>query len=431
MCSRSRPWHHRVLAETNVTEKDKPMSWFESPRWHSHLSIGVGLRWRLLAGLVAVLLWQSCPHAADSIDPEIVTELNEQEAVECLKNTGPLLFKKLTKLSPKVAAVLAKHKDGIELNALEQMDEATAVALARVTGDLNLDGLLAVDEPSALAISRSQANLSMRGLSELKSKPLAEKLAKQGRICLPGISVIDATLAAVIRECQCTLEADSLTVLDHEYVARALVGDGQRDVELDSLRKLTADGARGLVETRCDLRFPRLVEVDDEAAKVLARHVGVLDLDSACRMSPRAIAAILANVGPIGLGSLPSLGDPAPPGVLKALAQHRWPLCLNGLSELSLVEAAAVRDRTSATDLAGIKTLTVPIAEALLHCKGYIWLTGVETLEPGVAETLLRHQATPHVSFILSVDLRETIPERFVEAFERHEGISFGNPYCP
>ena len=104
---------------------------------------------------------------------------------------------------------------------------------------------------------------------------------------------------------------------------------------------------------------------------------------------------------------------------------------MNGLSALTLDEAAAVRDRTSATDLAGIKTLTPPIAEALLHCKGYIWLTGVETLEPGVAETLTRHQATPHAGFIFAVDLREAIPERFVEAFERHEGISFGNPYCP
>jgi hypothetical protein len=382
-------------------------------------------------GLIAVLLSQPCPHAAESIDPETVTELNEQEAEECLKTSGPLLFEKLTKLSPKVAAVLAKHKDGIALNALVLMDEATAVALSRVAGDLSLDGLLAVDEPSALALSRSQAHLSMRGLRELESRPLAEKLAKQGRICLPSISVIDATLAAVIRECRCTLEADSLMVLAHESVARALVGDGQRDVELGSLQKLTADGARGLVEARCHLRFPRLVEVGDEAAKVLARHVGVLDLDSACRMSPRAIEAILANVGPIGLGSLPSLGDPAPPGVLKALAQHGWPLCLNGLSALTLDEAAAVCIRTSATDLAGIKTLTLPIAEALLHCKGYIWLTGVETLEPGVAETLLRHQATPHAGFIFAVDLREAIPERFVEAFERHEGISFGNPYCP
>jgi|688.fasta_scaffold91153_1 hypothetical protein len=382
-------------------------------------------------GLLAVLLSQPCPHAAESIDPETVTELNEQEAEECLKTSGPLLFEKLTKLSPKVAAVLAKHKDGIAFNALVLMDEATAVALSRVAGDLSLDGLLAVDKPSALALSRSQAHLSMRGLRELESVPLARKLAKQGHLRLPYISVIDHSLAVVIGECRCTLEAGQLTILDHKDVARALVGDGQRDVELPYLQRLTADGAKGLIDARCDLRIPNLTTIDEDAANVLACHVGVLDLDSACRMSSNALEALLANSGPIGLGSLPSLGDPASPRVLDALAKHGWPLCLNGLPAITTEQAAAVRDRTSATDLAGIKTLTQPIAEALVHCKGYIWLTGVERLEPVVAETLLKRKANPGGGFVFSVDLRKAIPERFVEAFERHEGISFGNPYCP
>jgi hypothetical protein len=427
----SPPRHQRAASESRVVGRGMHMSKRGRPDKRHRRVISMRLTLVSSVGIAVALLAQAVKSEAEGVTAEAVTEMGESEAKECLRSHGPLVFEKLTTLNPRVAAMLAKHKHGLALNALESIDEATAIALSRAECDLSLDGLMTVDEPAAVALSRSQAKLSMTGLCELKSVALARKLAKQGHLRLPRIPVIDRPVAAVMGECRCTLEAGQLTILDHEAVARALVGDGQRDVSLPYLQKLTADGAKGLIDAQCDLRFPNLTSIDEDTANVLAHHVGVLDLDSACRVSTKALEALLGNSGSIGLGSLASLGDPVSAGVLDALAKHGWPLCLSGLRSITPEEAAALRDRRSATNLAGIKTLTQPTAEALLHCRGYLWLTGVERLEPGVAETLLRHKASPGTGFVFSVDLREAMPERLVEAFERHEGVSFGNPYCP
>jgi hypothetical protein len=387
--------------------------------------------WSALLLVVASSNWGVALRGAESFDSDKATTLSVKEASECLRRRESLSFASLETITPEVAAALARHRYGLELDGLRSIDEPTAASLSKCSTSLSLDGLSALTDECALALSECTASISLQGLRELKSVPLATKLAKQRRVSLPRVTFFEKPVADVLVAAGCDLDVESLVKLDHEGLGRLLTAGSKAELHLQFLHDLTPEGARGLCASPCHLYFPGITTIDEATARSLKGHQGVLDLDNAHDLRPEAVEGLLGNEGPIGLGSLTSLGNPAPPSLLKALAAHRSPLCLSGLTRLEPVEAAAIRKRMGHVDLCGISVLSLPVAEELVQCNGVVWLMGLEELDEGVAEALLKHRPRPETGFVLPVSLRANLTESEVRAFESHEGIHFGNQYCP
>jgi hypothetical protein len=73
----------------------------------------------------------------------------------------------------------------------------------------------------------------------------------------------------------------------------------------------------------------------------------------------------------------------------------------------------------------------LPIAEQLINCDCLIWLMGIEGLDPAVAEVLLKHKPRDGTGFVFPTSLRENMVPAVALAFERHDGIHFGNAFSP
>jgi hypothetical protein len=315
--------------------------------------------------------------------PEAAAALNAAEARECLKHDSRLHFSNLANLQPEVAAIIATHKHGVDLPALQNINPQTAAALATATSHLSMNGLVRLDDQSAAALSGCKAHLEVEGLQDLTSVPLASRLAMQGKVELPNI------------------------------------------------KGLHRDVLQGFCVAPCDLYLHGIVALQQPAAEVLKHHQGVLDIDNLQNPPPDVLVCILGNQGPLGLGSITSLGDPTPPEVLRALEQHPGSLCLNGLKDLTRSQAEAISKRKHRTDLWGVANLTPEVAKALVNCDSIITLTGVVQLQPEIVKTLLQHKPDPGTGFVFSTALHGNLLSQDAKAFDGHVGLHFGNEYSP
>jgi len=369
--------------------------------------------------------------AAERVDPDAVTTLTAEQATMFLRRPGPLEFNSLQSLEPEAAAILARHKNVVKLNALATIGEATAAALAKATGEIQLNGLSQLSEPAALALSKSEGFVTLEGLKTLESVPLARRLAAYKTLRLPQLTDFRDDVAEVIGAGLCRLEAPGLKVLEQPAIAAALVRPAGASVSLRSLARLSPEAAEKLCGAPGDLALPAFLKIDAAVADKLRNHQGVLDLGNLRDVDPEALAALLGNQGPLDLGSITSLGGPAPKNVLDALARHRGPLCLNGLPAITLEEARAIAEHQGPVELGGITVLPREVAIELGKCKGLIWLQGLQALEPDVAKHLLGRQFPAGAGFVFSQGLPADLPPYVTEAFEKNEGIHFGNPYNP
>jgi hypothetical protein len=181
----------------------------------------------------------------------------------------------------------------------------------------------------------------------------------------------------------------------------------------------------------CDLYLQGLVHLQAHDAEALRHHQGVLDIDGLVNPPADVLALIVCNQGPIGLGAIVDLGDPAPKPVLDALIRCQGSLCLNGLQTLELEEAHAIRDRSSRTDLDGLQALDLKTAIALRDCKSVVSLMGVKILDPDVVKVLLQRDRDRGPGLVFSASLPGNLQPHEAKAVEDHPGLSFGNEYGP
>ena len=238
-------------------------------------------------------------------DPATAEGINGAEARVCLQHDGTLRFPCLKNLGPAEARILASHQHGVAFDGLANIDKPTAAALARCDSHLGLNGIARLDEPVAEALAKCRGTLELKGLTSLTSPALAAKLACQGNVHLPNVQTLERNVVEVL----CTAP--------------------------------------------CDLYLPGLAFLKADDAEALRNHRGVLDIEGLVNPPPDVLTWILCNQGPIGLGAIRDFGDPAPREVLDALAGGQGSLCLNGLQNLAIEEANAIRDRRGRTDLDG------------------------------------------------------------------------------
>lgn len=316
-------------------------------------------------------------------DPANAVAINEAEARLCLQHDGTLRFPRLKNLGPAEARILASHQHGVAFDGLANIDKPTAAALAQCESHLSLNGVAQVHDPSAETLAKCKGTLELKGLMSLTSPALAAKLAGQGTVHLPNVQ----TLEGDVIEAFCTAP--------------------------------------------CDLYLPGLALLKAHDAEALRRHQGVLDIDGLVNPPADVMAWIFCNQGPIGLGSIVDLGDPAPKLVLDALIRCQGSLCLNGLQTLEIEEAHAIRDRRSRTDLDGLQALDLKTAIVLRDCKSVVSLMGIKELDPDVVKVLLLRDRDQGPGLVFSASLPANLQPHETKALEDHPGLSFGNEYSP
>lgn len=316
-------------------------------------------------------------------DPATAEGINEAEARACLEHEGKLAFPCLKKLEPAPARVLASHEHGIDLGGLAKIDKPTATALAQCQSHLSLNGIVRLENAVAEALAECKGTLELVGLNALTCPALAAKLAAQGTVHLPNVQNL------------------------------------QREV------------LKAFCTAPCHLYLPRLAFLNAQDAEVLRNHQGVLDIDGLANPPADVLAAILCNQGPIGLGSIGNLGNPAPKQVLDALAGGQGSLCLNGLKKLAIEQAKAIKARNGRTDLDGLQGLELEAAIELRDCKSVVSLMGIKALDPKVVDVLLLRHKGVGPGLVFSASLAENLQPHERKAFEEHPGLSFVNEYGP
>lgn len=210
-------------------------------------------------------------------------------------------------------------------------------------------------------------------------------------------------------------------------MARKLAHSGT--VELPKVQNLGRPVLEAFCAAPCDLYLPGIVKLDPEDAAGLETHRGVLDLENLVDPPPTVLACILCNDGPLGLGSVRTLGKAPPKMLRRALERHKGLLGLDGLQDLTAETAEAFARRDGITDLRGIAQLPLDVAEKLRNCRGTLNL-GVKQLDPPVIEELLRHR---HIGpgLVFPMHLRANLAEDDARRFEKHEGLHFGDASAP
>jgi len=316
-------------------------------------------------------------------DPANAVAINEAEARLCLQHDGTLRFPCLKNLRLLEARILASHEHGIHFDGLANIDKPTAAALARCDSHLGLNGIARLDEPVAEALAKCRGTLEVKGLTSLTSPALAAQLACQGNVHLPNVQ---------------TLERDVI---------------------------------KAFCTAPCDLYLPGLAFLKADDAEALRNHRGVLDIEGLVNPPPDVLTWILCNQGPIGLGAIRDFGDPAPREVLDALAGGQGSLCLNGLQNLAIEEAKAVKDRRGRTDLDGLEVLDLKTAIVLRDCKSVVSLMGIKAIDPDVVKVLLLRDRDQGPGLVFSASLPANLQPHETKALEDHPGLSFGNEYSP
>lgn len=255
-----------------------------------------------------------------------LSTLSEDQA-KILANAGsgrtPLDFSGLRTLSPEVARILMKREGWVALNGLTMIPDDLVEALVEEKNHqfeprVFLDGLTEVSDESAVILTRWPK--------------------WSGRF--PSLTSISAPAAAAI--------------------GAAPSWDGT----LPSLKTLASEAARGLAQTRGDLRLDGLTDLSPETAEQLAtHHGGLLSLDGLKTLSTTAAAALAKRPGRLSLDGLQSLAEPT----AAALAAHAgdW-LFLDGLSTLDDATAKQLASHRGVVSLVGLENLG-PAAAVVLH----------------------------------------------------------------
>ena len=247
------------------------------------------------------------------------------------------------------------------------------------TGHLNISGLKTLSTGTAKALSMHEGYLTLDGLKSL-SDGAAEALSMhKGEMVL------------------CELKSLSNTP-GHIALAGKLAS--QEELDLFGLTSLSDDAAVVLSKLKGYLNLGGLKSLSDGAAKSLSKHEGELNLGSLENLSNSlghvAVAEKIANQdGMLDLGGLVNLSG----GAAEALSKHKGELGLSGLESLSDTAAEALSKCKCELDLRSLASLSDAAAEALSKYKGRLNFENIKSLSDAAANSLSKHKG--------ELDLRE------------------------
>jgi len=321
------------------------------------------------------------------------------------KNKHHDQFSHLTYISPIAARAFLQEGPGIYLPGLSELDDDTAQILANSSRSLdNLDGVLRLNSNQGhLALAHKLAaqkySLSLHYLVELTDDAAAALSKHRGnRINLSNLKTLGGSPGYVA-------------------LASTIAHDHGPATYLSGLTALSISAARQLADHRHPLVLG-LTELTEELASVLSKHKGGnLELRSLRSLSASAAGALAEYQGKLYLNSITELSAEA----ALMLAKHKGKLCLDGIETISHDAACALaesdveiigmrsliylNDSDSHTGLAAklvknneylfllnLKSISEKIAYILIKCRGSLYLDGLHEISDGVAAALASHE---------------------------------------
>ena len=395
-------------------------------------------------------------------------------AAKLATQPGHLSLPRLTKVSSKAAAELAKHQGDLNLSGLTDLPDspghiALAAKLAQVKDRLTLDGLTTLSDKVAAELCKHQGSLSLNSLSTLSDDVAAKLVAHNGDVFLEGLRELTTSrwhvaLAAKMATQFGTLELTKLRVVSDAaaaelarhpgevwltnleelteksgHVALATKLGTQSSLPYYRLQRLSAFAASKLVGRQKELSLPDLEDLTDSpdhialsvelaktrgwlelgstvlsdiAARELAKHQGPLTLDGLAELSDSAAGDFASHVGDLSVDGLRTLSDEA----VRKLAKHKGTLSLNGIADLSVAAAAALATHEGDLCLDGLKTLSDEATRVLGKHQGTLSLNGIADLSDLAAAGIATHQGG------LSLDGLKTLSDAAARELSGHRG---------
>jgi hypothetical protein len=155
-----------------------------------------------------------------------ITELSEDQAAMLARGRGDVHLDALVEITAPVARILSRHRGTLSLPSLATIEPETCAALARHRGNLLLNGLRALSPQQATALVGHRDWLGLDGL-ETVSDEVAEALCRHfGVVSLQGVRTVSAAALIALRSCPHIRLHEALTKIPQE--ARSDRGPGDR-----------------------------------------------------------------------------------------------------------------------------------------------------------------------------------------------------------
>jgi len=270
------------------------------------------------------------------------------------------------------------------------------VTLDRPEGELSFKRLRRLSPEAARGLSRHASDLYLAGLVRVPSQVAAALAMHRGNLTLEGCEQLSGRAARHLARYRGELHLHGLASLS-DAVAGAF-GGREGHLCLKKLRRLSPRQAQHLAAHRGPLLFHEL-DVDEPVAEWLGCHEGSLVI---------------------------RVDDGIPHATLAALAQHRGPLEIGGLRSLDVARAKLLAARPCRRGTAGLNGLGLsgvarisPAVAAILatYAAGELSLSGLESLDEGVARELVKHP-------LLSLDRVRRLDDPVARILASHSGVS-------
>ncbi len=198
-----------------------------------------------------------------------VSEISEELAERLIGRAEHVEFTKVTTLSPKVAAILAKHPANLSFPAIEQMTPEVANALVGKKENLwiALRGLKEVSPELARSFSKAKCALDLSGVVRLTPEA-AEILAKGNGTLMLGLQSMTPEIARCLANHENWLSLDSLREIDVDSANELAKHRGW--LSLDSISLITPEVAGAFGNFNGDKLELGLTSLDFETAKQLS-----------------------------------------------------------------------------------------------------------------------------------------------------------------
>ncbi|MDB4785601.1 hypothetical protein OAG31_03250 [Akkermansiaceae bacterium] len=371
----------------------------------------------------------------DDEKPAWVTELKMSYPSEYESARISHDFSGLTSISPEVLQHLAKLNGHLDLSGLDDFDKEHAEAMHDHVGGVLLNGLTSMSPDVAEELAKMKPGeyyvndgwlygaglIDLSGMLNLDAKTCSNLLDFDGSVSLGCFDVLTADLANVLKDHGHRI---FLKWLSHEQAAEEILSQ-RRDLEAQFKKgadwhEPTLPMMEGFILTRSlSYRFPGQICIshNEEAAELLSRYEGALDLSGLTSLSDAAAESLSKHKGRIlELSGLTSLTDAA----AESLSRGEGDLNLSGLTSLTDAAAESLSRYEGTLNLRGLTSLTDAAAESLSRYEGTLNLSGLTSLTDAAAESLSKHQGPLFGTLFL--DGLTELSEAAAKSLSKHKG---------
>jgi len=391
------------------------------------------------------------------IDTRTIQSLTAAEALVLVERENGIYLPNLTSLTPDVAEVLAKHEGPfLDLDSLTVISPEVAKSLATFEGELSLTGLIEISkEAGALLAAKTGGRIYLPTNFRGTTTGAAAIVQQKGKWVAPDkIKHLEPALADVLAQSEGVLSLSSITNISNE-VAQSLATRTGEMLCLDGLTELSPDVAELIAGRPGHLSFSGLTVLKPHVARALSRHrsrclfLSVEDdwiyhrIEHASEDPAALITRMLERCRVIGRPrkqSIRYLTEEMIVGLFDHLEQHEgatfslrtmsvtppfdiiitnylsllaahgpksfspdvayiyvecdYDLYLNGVTELSADDAAALANHPGDVFLGGLRSLTslALIAKLASTERDEMYLNGVSHLSPETAAVLAEYK---------------------------------------